>query len=494
MAGLFSLPPHIVVDAFSYITYNSTQLGAFSAICRDALATLRTDSAWKHLCVKYWYATEERLRNWPALSAQGLYRALEQWVPMEGFHVMMQFYPFGLLVLVRIKEGIVSADVIRFVPRNGDFEEVLVPLFQIQLGERPDKPGLICNTAIATWLGDRSALVSSPDPSSVTVCNNITAGAFDSPRIVESRFFVPRRLFRIAAETLDTSPPRREHRSRNGYAEPRLDDDVDDDVMDDSDNLGGDQRIPELELGQLFPSASEARASTESLLHYMLKEHSVPCDLALIRSPDDFVPQDPGCPDLRPGLYVGDYGHRMYGQFRTEVLLLEHIALSHDELEAELHRPARVFARPNGEHPPPELRALVDAGVGATFMCGIKQCGDFHVPMGATTFVAVGGPSAACEALARDHTPPRSVLNRQTGNEEAVFKAWRGFGTLAVPGFRSPSWAGGWLLRFCDNDSNGDHRFGFCWDRNQDSVVLRWIAAQDSNPFLQRAWLPEELR
>ena len=75
-------------------------------------------------------------------------------------------------------------------------------------------------------------------------------------------------------------------------------------------------------------------------------------------------------------------------------------------------------------------------------------------------------------------------------------RAWRGWGTLAFPGFMHPSWAGGWLVQLGDNSSTGDHRFGFVWDRDQSrgAVVLHWVASQDACPFLQRSWLPEDLR
>merc|ERR1712232_489064 len=125
-------------------------------------------------------------------------------------------------------------------------------------------------------------------------------------------------------------------------------------------------------------------------------------------------------------------------------------------------------------------------------MRGTKQCGDFHVPMGATTFIAVGGPQEACSALKGvatrsmfvDIEPPANVLNRRTGGRETVLRAWRGWGTLATPGFDMPSWAGGWLVQLDHDVATSDNRFGFVWDRNQDAVVLQWIRAQDVSPFL----------
>jgi len=243
-----------------------------------------------------------------------------------------------------------------------------------------------------------------------------------------------------------------------------------------------------------FPtSAEEMTIRTTAMLNESGKL-AVPCDLSLIRSPDDFAPLSRDSPGIRSGLYVGDYGHSFYGQYRTEVLLLEYKALSKHELASEIEAPMQIFARPGGQQAPPELQCLQHLEGPVTFMRGVKQCGDIHVPMGATTFVAVCGPPEACVALAAGHTVPGALLNRTTNKLEAIAHSWRGFGTLAAPGFGTPSWASGWLVQFADADTNGGHRFGFAWDRNQDVVVLQWIDAQDACPFLQRTWLPEDLQ
>ncbi|CAJ1367328.1 unnamed protein product [Effrenium voratum] len=225
------------------------------------------------------------------------------------------------------------------------------------------------------------------------------------------------------------------------------------------------------------------------MLRDMLTQR-IPCDLALVRSPAEFAPLDHSVPRLRPGLYVGDYGHSMYGQFRTEVLLLDYVSLSPVQLRNECQDP-QLFWRPFGEPPPEELRALAELEETITFMRVVKQCGDIHVPMGATTFVAVCSPDVS-KMSAFGQAAPRRVLNRQTCCLESLSRSWRGFGTLATPGFGRPSWAAGWLAQF--GDAATEQRLGFVWDRSQDAVVLRWIGLQDSCPFLQRSWLPEDVR
>lgn len=117
------------------------------------------------------------------------------------------------------------------------------------------------------------------------------------------------------------------------------------------------------EPGEFFNTPEEALERTESMLERMLNERSARaalCDLALVRSPTDFTPQNPAFPGIRPGLYVGDYGHDAYGQYRTEVLLVEYSELTPAELREEASQPSRLFARPGGEKAPPVIGKLAD--------------------------------------------------------------------------------------------------------------------------------------
>jgi len=502
---LIRLSPDILVEVLSFITHDSRQLTWYGNLCQSLRATLDEDSAWRHLCKRYWYATDQRLREWPSLSSQGLYRVLEQWTPCEGYYVLSPAFPWGLLVLVRIAAGQVSADVIRFVPRDdGSFSEVSISLFKVSFSE--DRPGVVRSIISGACWGDAEILVSALDPQDL-VARTEVAGFFPSAKIAQAGLFETRRALRLQSwlpgeadpddsSDDDVAASGKRHVKASGYANiPRPSRLMASMLQGSSSDSEPEAacRTAAWEVGVLLESEELAQDRTEMMLKDMLQLCNIPCDLALLRGPEDFVPRDPGVPRIRPGLYVGDYGHTMYGQFRTEVLLLEHISLSADEMIEESKSPTRVFGRPEDENPPPELRELVNLHSEITFMRGVKQCGDFHVPIGATTFVAVCGPPAACSAL-DSFRCPAMVLNRQTRQMEEVRRSWRGWGTLAAPGFSRPSWAGGWLVQVGDDAHNGDNRFGFVWDRNQDAVVLRWIGLQDSSPFLQRAWLPEDVR
>ena len=56
-------------------------------------------------------------------------------MPMEGFYVFSNAFPWGLLALLSIEEGQLRARVARFLPRGDAFSEVLVPLFEVSVQE-----------------------------------------------------------------------------------------------------------------------------------------------------------------------------------------------------------------------------------------------------------------------------------------------------------------------------------------------------------------------
>ena len=65
-------------------------------------------------------------------------------------------------------------------------------------------------------------------------------------------------------------------------------------------------------------------------------------------------------------------------------------------------------------------------------------------------------------------------------------RGWRGFGTLAFPGFRAASWDPGWLVQLSDDD-NG-HRFAFVWASQQArpaNTLTRVIAQNQASKEIQ---------
>lgn len=424
-ASLTTVAPHVLVEILSYITHDSRRLKTFGVVCKALTATLDEESAWWHLCQRYWYATDDRLKEWPKLSARGLYRALEQWMPLEGFYVLAGAFPWGLIALLRIVEGRLCGSIVRFMPKDdGDFAEVQVPLFDVSIVE--DRLGILRSSLTASWLSGVANLA--PVEVEDILAYTQESSAFSSRRLAEAALFTTRRALRLASEapTHGHAPAKTAKTvagDGEGYAAhavemplnpPSLPDDGEDRDSDDSDDWPGAVcSSSSWRVGELDKSEESLLHRTQEMLRDMLGQF--PCDLALIRSPDEFVPLDPSVPGLRPGLYVGDYGHRFYGQFRTEVLLLDYMHLTADELREEAQMPRRLFMRPHGEMPPAELAALAELDMPIDFMRGVKQCGDVHVPLGATTFVAVCSPPEAVTVLAAGAPPPTRVLDRQTG-------------------------------------------------------------------------------
>lgn len=487
-SDLSSVVPVILVEVLCFVSHSSAKLFCYGILCKAFRNSIHDERFWRLLCKKFWHATDEHLHHWPSLSATGPYKTLERWGPTEGYYAFTPAFPWGLLVLVRLQQGRVQADVVRFIPRVSGigFDEVLVPLFKVSLAE--DHGGLTSSLE-APWFAE--ADISSIEPSELKAHTG-KARLFPTLRIVSSRFFEARRALRI---------------SHPGHAGAFDADDVSNHDLDKS-NVAHRARAAasgiclcdSWESGQLFASREEACRRTEFMLKDMLASGAIPCDLALIRAPQDFAGHADSLPRIWPGLYVGDYGHIVYGQFRPEVLLVEYLTLTHEALCREVTRPStsllRLFARPlDGQ--PPDLEAILQLNMDVTIMRAVKQCGDYHVPMGGTTFIAIVGPPEASAALARASgvRPPTVSLNRETFELEAVCRSWRGFGTLASPGFQYPCWAGGWLVQLKGDSRLGSHNhFRFLWDRNHRPIVLHWIALQDTYNFLQRRWLPADLR
>jgi len=234
--------------------------------------------------------------------------------------------------------------------------------------------------------------------------------------------------------------------------------------------------------------AAEVEATTQLMASSLLRA-SGSLSLGMVRSPVEYMLDGASAPQLQPGLYVGNYGHNMYGEFKHEALLLEYRECTQQTL-------AELFNRPfTGSDVPQELSDLFDGHPslvesGVTFLVGTKVTGDFHVPAGQTTFVALCEPSELCDIWAR--APVSQARNRITGGWEQVVRQWPGFGTLAYPGFHQPSWSGGALVQLAP--LSGSDRFAFCWERDQDVVVLDYVQTQLTSPFLSRKWLPEGVR
>jgi len=404
-------------------------------------------------------------------SYKALYHVLEQWAHLEGFYTLPAAFPWCLLVLVRFEAGALVAEVLRFWhDAAGNSTETRTRIFEVGFADENGSRAVRSTVTFHDEAGPVSAPGAMLGPLPATV-----AGAgrdvrrFRFHEAILPRWIAARKGFcvQVGCEQ-PTLPARAEADEEEDWA----------DALDCWD-----------------PGHDVNATITSRMIEQLLKAAGGSLNLALVRSPEDYMLADMAAPQLRPGLYVGDYGHNMYGQFAHEVLLIEY-------KEIEGRNAKSLFERPfEGGDVPQEIRNALEevSATGApcptSFLMGTKITGDIHVPAGQKTFVALCTPEPLRDSLCRERgldQMPTNVINRRSRRQEPVIRCWPGFGTLAFPGFAGPSWAPGWLVQLGDGPV-GD-RFGFTWSRDQDVVVLECVQAQAAAPFLNRKWLPEALQ
>jgi len=484
--GLSQLPSVLAVSVFSYLSYSYRSLARYNSLCRSFRFHLTEERVWQHLCKDFWYVTEERFEEWPSLSSyRSLYAVLEQWAALEGFYSMPSAYPWCLLVLVRFEAGALVAEAIRFRHGGQRSSEFSARLFEISFAD--DGPGSV--RATVRFPADsegRFAAGASVAPMPDVVFGQLEAAEwFRDREEVVPRWITARRGFSVEVGDDEKAPA-------GGDSATRAEDEAVEDEDDDSPMQAQHGRGAQQRWQPRVPVADGAELSTAQMVMDLLHAaRSLP--LALVRSPADYAPAADGAgPRIQPGLYAGDYGQDKYGQFSHEVLLIEYKDVCLDGVEA-------LFARPfEGSGVPDHLAgAIAEFGFAEAepmrFLVGSKVTGDVHVPAGQTTFVALCSPDPLRSLLdAARGAAPVEVVNRMSSRMERVRQAWPGWGTLAMYGFRMPSWSPGWLIQLESDD--GSDRFGFSWARNQDIVVLDYVQAQQMSPFQNRRWLPEALR
>ena len=123
----------------------------------------------------------------------------------------------------------------------------------------------------------------------------------------------------------------------------------------------------------------------------------------------------------------------------------------------------------------------------AIFIIARKVTGDVHVPSGAITFGALIHPQLESDEDKNDL--PKKVRDRdRSAITYDIIKHYPGWGTLAYPGFRNPSWIDGNFLQV-ESDASGGHRFGFQWGSDSTDftvTILSWIGLQDDFPWFEK--------
>jgi hypothetical protein len=492
------------------------------------------EEVWRSLCQLQWRVSDERFAQWPSISSwRTLYRVLEEWAPREGFYVLLEGSPWGLLLLLRFVGGdFVGEALFPEQHTSGAFERTVVLRVSFSDADGPADDGCRAAAGAAAAAGggaekdeegeeddEGAGSAAQPPPRRgpagamyrVSVCGEpawvqalgpcLAAGAGRGADAGTARpppnaevlpFLVPYAVpaHRASARALrlvrDTA-----HNSSSGGSSGG------------SSSVGGllrglwawatasaDQRRDASADAALTAAwAPHGSAPVAEMVRRLWSFSSAGLTLDWVDGPTRLsagsFAYSAGMPVIRPGLYSGAYHPEMYGKFCREVVLVEYRQYSlggSAKEEAWARIRAEVFNHPeqaDGEEAGYEAaRGAVEASGAedAVFVIGRKVTGDMHVCMGRATWAAVVHPPIACADL-------EQITDRGgAGAAERVARRWWGCGTLAYPGFRTPSWSPGTLVQLEGPD--GSDRFGFVWMRDDDATVLTWLDEQDSFPWI----------
>lgn len=542
--SLSTIPVVLLVKITSFLSFQQKHVSLFALLNKSLRTVLRSPAFW-HVLSKTTWARNELYSQLPVLSPQGLYSILEKYSSLEGFHTLLTPFPWCLLCVCRFSEGKFIGEAVRFdtsnvrsrsssqasisptsrasnaptpqshnrqpsTPSRSRFfptlppsspshkrtptedgknsaEEVLLPIFSISFTEEKGVVQEACVLHADPTLPVTIDRGLSPVPYALQMARNL----FDPSQTVHPGYISAREGITITAQSQLGFRARVADKIRSLLPTNNNNEALSCDEAWSPDFVGG--------IG--------LQGQTDLMIMSLVRDHGLAFGLLTGAGVHGPVPDLASV--LTQGLYVGNYGRSFYGQFKHEVLRLSYVTFEAGEgLEERL---ATVFAR-NGEAPqvgqiPAALltalkewqagQAPADRKKGVSLLVVRKVTGDAHVCAGATTFVAVCAPQEFVNHLSSStfsdmqcEPPPSEIRCNLTNQQVTVLEAWRGWGTLAFAGLRSPSWNPGWLLG-CQ-----DGRFGFIWDRERrdGAILLQLISAHHQSLFLDRRYLPPSLQ
>jgi hypothetical protein len=552
------------------------QLGA---VCRDLRALMCDESIWQALCKSAWSIADADLSSeWPTLSSfRSLYAVLEVWAPRQGFHQLLEAFPWGALLLLRFAGGRFVGELIhhKVSPETG-FCVAQKPVLALEVtfgaagvnagaessaDEQDSTPVWlrVARRPRIRWCGkDVVSCTTVTDAPHVPISPFVAGGRFFSRDPTDS--IAPRRVRcrQYLSLRVDLGRPRGgaqmptcsdggdetsgageagEADEANGADESDEDDESDESEDEDEDDEGAQEPSDPLDaeyvraMRELWvPTAPEAKDAVHEGRRWYKRLQGLRNQITLGLVDGPAMP-DAACgpaataasaagasgsaaapsetdaePQLRPGLYVGDYSHNeVYGLYGNESLLLERRSFALDGGDG--HQALRaLFTRTEGqagagqgpdewlqaqiaEHSSDMLGRFLEwlrlaprtaEGNLCTLLIGRKVTGDMHVPMGAATFVACLDPRL-------DEMPSQAMplhIRTLRSDEERVARGWVGFGTLAYPGFQRSSWDQGWLVQLEDNAEG--RRFAFVWGSRLSTRAntLTQVVAQSTACFV----------
>ena len=129
--------PHTILDisADSFVNVllhvgagarpSTAELCCLSGVCSGFRSTLGDESTWQILCKWAWSVDDADLSSdWPRLASfRSLYAVLEVWAPRQGFHQLLDAYPWGALLLLSFRQGLFVGELIFHEPPSEEGED-----------------------------------------------------------------------------------------------------------------------------------------------------------------------------------------------------------------------------------------------------------------------------------------------------------------------------------------------------------------------------------
>jgi len=434
-----------------------------------------TSGVWKPLCIQSWKVTEQHLTQWPKMSSwKSLYATLQHWVPREGFYVLLDAYPWGILFLMRILDGNFVCDVVRYNEEKQ--KQDCYRLFNVSCVDKSVASLEGSNLKFRVTFESKENRQNRIGRTSISpiLANDIFPTVFGR---------IP--AFPVETMTLTCISTAEEHK------EDSLDNLTGDDGRENVDDLPNSLWFPWNPNWNESPDIRKmvlelVCKSSSSASKYQGKELRFQWVDGPTRTSELVYTAD--MPIIRPGLYSGTYGEH-YGQFRHEILLIEYrrfpLHNTNERTRVWDDIGKTIFAG-RGNSIVKEIQQSIDGMGNATvkeiiFVVGKKVTGDIHVPLGNETFVALVHP-----LLQFTRAVGETIRNRESKKVLKVKRFFHGWGTLAYPNFHRPSWSAGSLVQVEDDSESGVHQFGFAWERGVEcAIILRWLDIQSTHPFLK---------
>ena len=109
--GLLHLPVELMAVIVSYVTSETQDILKLSCVCKSLQNIVLNDTdgdgaIWRSLTKETFRVTDEKFQNFPKIrSHKALYSILQEFVAKEGFYVLAETLPWGVLFLWHFLNG-----------------------------------------------------------------------------------------------------------------------------------------------------------------------------------------------------------------------------------------------------------------------------------------------------------------------------------------------------------------------------------------------------